>query len=344
MRVHLYNGSLGLVGRSGVGQAFFHQKAMLERAGVAVTQSWQGHSDAVHINTVLPDAVLAALRAHLRGETVVYYGHSTMQDFRDSFPGSNLAAPLFRQWIRFCYRLGDVIITPTPYSRRILESYHLHRPVYALTNGVDTDFFAPDPAFRAAFRQKYQLEETTPVVVSAGHYFVRKGILDFIELARAMPELTFFWFGYTDPALTPAPVRRAMANAPANLHFPGFVSQEQLRNAYCGADVFAFCSHEETEGIVVLEALACGIPVVVRDIPVYQDWLTDGQQVLKRRDVAGFRAAVGDILGGAWPELGLRGRQTACERSLSAAGQQLCRLYRQFARSAPSRPKAGGLV
>ena len=129
MRVHLYNGSLDLVGRSGVGQAFFHQKAMLEQAGVTVTESWQGHSDAVHINTVLPDAVFAALRAHLRGETVVYYGHSTMQDFRDSFPGSNLLAPVFRQWLRFCYRLGDFIITPTPYSRSILESYHLHRPI-----------------------------------------------------------------------------------------------------------------------------------------------------------------------------------------------------------------------
>ena len=332
MRVHLYNGSLKLVGRSGVGQAFYHQKAMLEKAGVAVTESWQGHSDAVHINTVLPDAVFAALRARLRGELVVYYGHSTMQDFRDSFPGSNLAAPLFKQWIKFCYRLGDVVITPTPYSKGILDGYHLHRPVCALTNGVDTGFFAPDPARRAAFRQAYQLEDDTPVVVSVGHYFARKGILDFIELARAMPQVTFFWFGYTDPALTPAPIRRAIAKAPGNLHFPGFVSQSQLRDAYCGADAFVFCSHEETEGIVVLEALACGVPVVVRDIPVYRDWLTDGQQVLKRRDTAGFRSAVGDILGGAWPELGRRGRAAAEERSLAAAGQQLCGLYRQYAR------------
>ena len=330
MRVHLYNGSLDLVGRSGVGQAFFHQKAMLEQAGVTVTESWQGHSDAVHINTVLPDAVFAALRAHLRGETVVYYGHSTMQDFRDSFPGSNLLAPVFRQWLRFCYRLGDFIITPTPYSRSILESYHLHRPIYDLTNGVDTDFFAPDPARRAAFRQTYQLEENTPVVVSAGHYFVRKGVLDFIELARAMPEVKFFWFGYTDPALTPAAVRHAIDQAPGNLHFPGFVSQEQLRDAYCGADVFVFCSHEETEGIVVLEALACGVPVVLRDIPVYDGWLTDGQQVLKRRDLPGCAAAVGDILGGAWPQLSTLGRQTACSRSIAAAGSRLCGLYQKY--------------
>lgn len=82
----------------------------------------------------------------------------------------------------------------------------------------------------------------------------------------------------------------------------------------------------------MLEALACGIPVVVRDIPVYQGWLTDGKQVLKRRDTAGFRAAVGDILGGAWPRLGAEGRAAAEARSIAAAGQQLCALYRQYAR------------
>ena len=63
MTVHLYTGSLGLVKKSGVGQAVLHQKAMLESAQVRVTQDWSEKADAVHINTVLPDSVLAALRA-----------------------------------------------------------------------------------------------------------------------------------------------------------------------------------------------------------------------------------------------------------------------------------------
>ena len=125
MTVHLYTGSLGLVEKSGVGQAVLHQKAMLESAQVRVTQDWSEKADAVHINTVLPDSVLAALRAKARGEKVVYYGHSTMQDFRNSFVGSNLLAPLFRRWICFCYGLGDVVLTPTPYSQSLLESYRL---------------------------------------------------------------------------------------------------------------------------------------------------------------------------------------------------------------------------
>lgn len=330
MRVHLYTGSLDAVRRSGVGQAVAHQRAMLESAGVEVTESWDTPADAVHINTVLPDAPLAALRARRRGEKVVYYGHSTMQDFRDSFVGSNLLAPLFKRWLCLCYGLGDIVLTPTPYARGILQTYGLPCPVRAMSNGVDTGFFAPDKARGAAFRRKYRLSDDQKVVVSAGHFMQRKGILEFIALARALPLVEFYWFGYTPPALVPAPVRHAMAAAPDNLHFAGFVTQAELRDAYCGADLFCFCSHEETEGIVVLEALACGVPVLLRDIPVYEGWLTDGVNVYKAADDAGFVARAEGILTGTLPDVTAAGRAVAEARSLPRMGQALCGVYREL--------------
>ena len=117
------------------------------------------------------------------------------------------------------------------------------------------------------------------MVISVGHYMQRKGILDFIALARKMPQVQFLWFGYTDPHLVPHNVKAAMADAPENLRFPGFLSQAELRTAYCGADAFLFCSYEETEGIVILEALACATPTLVRDIPAYRGWLRDSVNV-----------------------------------------------------------------
>ena len=200
MRVHLYEGGLtSLVAHSGVGQAICHQRAMLAEAGVEQADGWRGRADAVHINTVLPDAPLAALRARLRGETEVWYGHSTMEDFRESFVGSNRLAPLFRRWLCFCYGLADVVVTPTPYSRRILEGYGLKKPVYALSNGVDTEFFAPDPTRGAAWRARWQQRPGQKLVISVGHFMERKGILEFIDLARTLPEARFVWYGYTSP-------------------------------------------------------------------------------------------------------------------------------------------------
>ena len=155
MRIYIYTGGEKLVSKSGVGQAIRHQQEMLRRAGVDTTEHWTADTAAVHVNTVLPDSLLAVLAARIRGRKVVYYGHSTMEDFRSSFKGSDLLAPLFCKWIKFCYGLGDVVLTPTEYSRKLLESYGLKKPVYSISNGVDTSFFAPSPERREAFRRRW---------------------------------------------------------------------------------------------------------------------------------------------------------------------------------------------
>ena len=111
-----------------------------------------------------------------------------------------------------------------------------------------------------------------------------------------------------------------MEQAPENVTFAGFVDRETLREAYCGADVFAFMSHEETEGIVVLEALACGIPTVVRDIPVYNGWLREGQNVYKASGTDEFQQKAEGLLTGTLPDLTAAGRRVAEERSLSVMG------------------------
>lgn len=330
MEIYIYAGGERIVGKSGVGQAIRQQRDSLSRCGVTVSDHWTADTVAVHINTVLPDSVLKALGARLRGRKVVWYGHSTMEDFRRSFRGSDLLAPLFRRWITFCYGLGDVVIAPTEYAASLLRGYGVRRPVYSLSNGVDTAFFHRDSGLRQSFRRRYGLSEEEQVVISVGHTIGRKGVTDFLELARRMPSVRFLWFGWTDPRLLPREISDAIAQAPANVSFPGYVNRELLREAYCGADVFAFLSHEETEGIVVLEALACGIPTVVRDIPVYNGWLREGQNVYKASGTDEFQQKAEGLLTGTLPDLTAAGRRVAEERSLSVMGERLREVYRRM--------------
>ena len=329
MRIYIYSGGEKLVGKSGVGQAIRQQRECLRRAGVGTSDHGSADAAAVHINTVLPDAVLAAVHAKLRGRKVVWYGHSTMEDFRCSFRGSNALAPLFRRWITFCYGLGDVVLTPTEYSRRLLESYGLKKPVYSISNGVDTSFFRPDPSLRPVFRKRYGIQEGQKAVVSVGHMIARKGLPEFLDLARKLPDARFLWFGWTDPRLVPQEIREALDNAPSNVSFPGYVDRERLREAYCGADAFAFLSREETEGIVVLEALACGVPALLRDIPVYDGWLSHGRNVYKARSAEDFYQTLSGILDCTLPDLTEAGRAVAEARSLERVGERLQDIYRQ---------------
>jgi len=327
MAIYIYNGGEKLVGKSGVGQAIRQQRECLRRSGVPTTDRWTKDAVAVHVNTILPDSVLTALGAKLRRRKVVWYGHSTMEDFRCSFKGSTALAPLFKRWIIFCYGLGDVVLTPTEYSRRLIEGYGLKKPVYSISNGVDTEFFKPDPSAREALRARYGLAAEEKVVVSVGHTIARKGVSEFLELARRMPEVRFLWFGWTDPRLIPQEIAQAIKSAPANVIFPGFVGREELREAYQGADVFAFLSHEETEGIVVLEALACGVPAVLRDIPVYDGWLENGKNIYKALNNDEFQRIVEGLLDKTLPDLTAAGRAVAESRSLEQVGRRLREIY-----------------
>ena len=333
MKIYIYKGGQSLVAKSGVGSAIRHQEKMLRAAGVTVTDVWK-EADVVQINTVLPDSPLAARRARRQGKKVVYYGHSTMEDFKNSFIGSNLAAPFFKKWICHCYRQGDVIITPTEYSRKLLLNYGLHREIYALTNGVDTDFFHKTEQAGGRFRIYFHLPVDKKVVISAGHLIHRKGIEDFLEMARRMPDAVFLWFGGGNNALIPPEIKKAVAEKPENVIFAGFLPPKILRDAYCGADAFAFFSYEETEGIVVLEALSCEIPVVVRDIPVYEGWLTDGEQVRKATDLDSYEQAIRGILSEEPREEVKRrtraGRVLAEEHSMQATGEKLYQMEKKL--------------
>lgn len=327
LKVLIYKGNYQVVRESGVGKAMVHQEKVLQSVGVDLAKDWDDDWSIVHMNTVFPDSVLHAKKAKKMGRKVIYYGHSTQEDFRNSFHLSNLMAPLFKKWICYCYKHGDLIITPSAYSRNILGSYGIDKPVYNLSNGIDTDFFKPLPAAKDRLIERFQLNPGRPIVVSAGLFIKRKGILEFLALDKDMPDVQFVWFGHTDLKLIPKEVRQAIRNKPSNVFFPGYVTSEILRDAYGGADCFLFLSHEETEGIVVLEALACQAPTIVRDIPVYNPWLVDGQSVFKVRNDVEAKARLRSILSGQSPDLSQGARKLALSRSIQEIGRALISIY-----------------
>ncbi|WP_200868445.1 glycosyltransferase family 4 protein [Gracilibacillus boraciitolerans] len=229
----------------------------------------------------------------------------------------------------FCYNHGDIVLTPTDYSKHILDHYRIKRPVYHLSNGIDTEFFKPTGGEgRQRFRKRYHIGEEEKVIISVGHYMERKGILDFIKLAEQMPEYRFYWFGYTNLHIVPAKIKRAIQNkGGANLYFPGYVSRQELRDAYEGSDVFLFLTHEETEGIVLLEALAAKIPIVVRDIPIYKKWLKHNHTVYKGKTIDEFSQLCKGLLEKQLPNLTANGFDLASERDIRVVATKLMKFY-----------------
>lgn len=181
MKLLLYTGGRSLVEKSGIGRAIAHQEQAFAAGGLDYTENAKDAYTEIHLNTVFPDSLWMARKARKQGKRVIYHGHSTREDFCNSFVGSNLLAPLFGKWLRLCYNSADQVVTPTPYAARLLGTYGLKSSVEVISNGVDTSFFCREKGDGARFRRAFGLAEEQPVVMSVGLPIARKGILDFLR-------------------------------------------------------------------------------------------------------------------------------------------------------------------
>jgi len=143
--------------------------------------------------------------------------------------------------------------------------------VQVVPNGVDAERFRP--ADRVTARRRFGLPEQAPVLVTVGGLCERKGFHRVIEclptLARRFPGLRYLVVGGASPEGDWGPRLRALAErlgVAERVRFAGPLPPEELRWALSAADVFVLASSNEGWANVLLEAMACGLPVVVTDV------------------------------------------------------------------------------
>lgn len=327
MKILLYTEKEKLISKSGLGKAIKHQMKALEDNHIPYTKNPKDDYDIAHINWYLLKSYHIAKKAKKQGKKVIYHAHSTEEDFKNSFKFSNQVSKIFKWWICKCYRLGDHIITPTPYSKKLLEGYGL-KNITAISNGIDINFFKKDEELGKQFRLKYQFKDNEKVIMAIGLYLERKGILDFVELAKRMPEYKFIWFGYTDLKLVPKKIKEAVTTKLPNLIFAGYVEPSMIKSALSGADIYIFPTLEETEGIPIMEACACKIDSIIRDIPVFDEWLEDGKNVYKAKDIDDFEIKIKKILNKELPSLVEEGYKVALSKDIKNVGKELIEVYK----------------
>lgn len=329
MKVLLYTEGEKMTSNSGLGKAIKHQMKALESVNVEYTTNLKDDYDIIHINFYGPRSYHLAKKAHRKGKKVVYHAHSTEEDFRSGFIFCKQLAPLFKRWLIKCYSLGDVIVTPTPYSKRLLEGYGIKKKIYAISNGIELDLFKKDEAAGERFRKEYNYKKEDKVIIGIGLYITRKGIVDFVELAKRMPEYKFIWFGYSPLAAATEDVRKAVNTKLDNLVFAGYVKQQVIKDAMNGCDVYLFPTYEETEGIPIIEACACKTTAIIRDIPIFEEMLEDGKNVYKAKTVDEFEEKIRGVITGKLKKVGENAYKVAEERDIKKVGEQLKKVYEE---------------
>lgn len=334
MKVLLYTENEKLIGKSGLGKAIKHQMKALEDNNIQYTTNPNDDYDIVHINFYGPKSYLLAKKAKKMGKKIIYHAHSTEEDFRNSFLFSNQIAPAFKKWIIKCYSLGDHILTPTPYSKHLLEKYGIKIPITDISNGIDVNFFKHNDKLGKEFRKAFNYKDDDKIIMGVGLYIERKGVIDFVELAKRLPQFKFIWFGSSPLAASPKNVRDAVNTKLDNLYFAGYVEPEVLRKAYSGCDLYLFPTLEETEGIPIIEACAAKIPALIRDIPVFSEWLEDSINVYKAKNIDEFEDKIIKILGNKLPDLTEEAFKVALTRDSKIVGKKLIKIYEDVLKEA----------
>jgi glycosyltransferase involved in cell wall biosynthesis len=208
-----------------------------------------------------------AMRACWRtGTPVLVRGDSTLATPRAAW--RRLAKwPLFRAFIP---RFDGYLIVGRPAKEYLLHYGADPSRCFDAPHAVDNRFFAaraePLRADRAALRRSLSLPPDGVVALFVGRLVAGKGLDIFVgALARAagvVPQIAGLVVG--DGPLRET-TTQAAASSSAPVQFAGFLNQTEIARAYAAADLLVVPSASETWGLVVNEAMACGLPVVVSD-------------------------------------------------------------------------------
>jgi glycosyltransferase involved in cell wall biosynthesis len=194
---------------------------------------------------------------------------------------------------RAFYDRADVVIVPSETTLRHLKSQiGVSSPVEVIGNGVDTEQFRPVDT--DDFLSRHGLPTDGPLVGYTGRHGYEKDLTDLVAAAEGLGATVVF--GGDGPAREDLEAQAATIDA--DVRFLGFLDREELPAFYSSLDVFAFPSPVETQGLVAMEANACGTPVVGVDRGALERTIDEGVNGYHypQGDVDRFRERIRDAL------------------------------------------------
>jgi glycosyltransferase involved in cell wall biosynthesis len=170
-------------------------------------------------------------------------------------------------WLYNFPAVHTIFYPSTPVKQYLLDAGVPAEKLVHLGRGVDTAQFRPelrDDEWRAQIAPNGEL-----ILVVVGRLAPEKGFPFLAKVVarlhdQKVPFKLIVVGGNRNPSIE-ADIRNAFNPVAQHVIFTGFLEGDALARAYATADVFVHCSITETFGLVVLEAMACGIPVIARD-------------------------------------------------------------------------------
>jgi glycosyltransferase involved in cell wall biosynthesis len=244
-----------------------------------------------------------------------------------------LGRGLARAFTRSQCQAVSALIAPSEPMRAVLLDYGVTTPIHVIPTGLCADRFKRGDGAR--FRAAHALPADRPLMLYIGRVAHEKNIGFLLQaFARArtrVPDAIFVIAG-EGPARESLRELAARLGVAAAVHFVGYLKRDtELLDCYAAADAFVFASRTETQGLVLLEAMAQGAPLVSTAHLGTRSVLRDGcGALIVAEEVESFAAAAVRVLQDAHlrARLSEEGRRYATEWSSLAMARRLHELYR----------------
>lgn len=237
--------------------------------------------DIVHAHSPFVSGMMARRLARHGGVPLVFTNHTRFGDYRHYLgplarPGAVLLTAYLRRWWASC---AAVVAPGSDLAAEISAQMRAAgRPlIRTIPTGVDLDDVAALP--RRDPRGVAGWPASATVVVSVGRLAPEKNLARLVEAfalaAKRDPNLRLLLIG-GGPSQGWAVMRSREADLAGRVHLTGTLPRDEALALASGADLFAFASQTETQGLVLAEALSVGLPVVALDGPGVADTVRDG--------------------------------------------------------------------
>ena len=225
------------------------------------------HWDAIHIHTPFRAHKLGVQLGRRSGAPTVETYHTYFEEYVAHYLPwlpSSLTRLIARRVSRKLCREVDHLIVPSQQMVEVLQRYGIDTPLTVLPTGLALGEFAQGDGAR--FRQAHGIGPQQPTLVTVSRLALEKNIAFLLRVTRKLveryPELLFIIAG-EGPDAERLKKLAASLGLQANVRFFGNLDRlSTLLDCYRAGDVFVFASPTETQGLVLIEAMALGVPIV----------------------------------------------------------------------------------
>lgn len=335
LRVNMVSESDISVQGHGVHTAYVEMASALEkRPDVELIRGEFGslvECDIVHLHTIGPRVWR---KLYQKGPKKVVSAHVVPASLVGSIILANYWLPLARWYMKWFYNRADKVLAVSGMVAKILHD-DLRVPeekIETFYNTIDMQRYHFADGEKAAARERLGIKPDAFVVLGNGQVQPRKRLDVFVEMAKELPDVTLIWVGgipFKQLGANYAEMHQLMTNTPDNLKVTGVIPHEQVRDYLAAADVFCLPAEQENHPMCVLEAAGASLPIILRDIPEYDD--TFMQDAIRCKD-GEFAAAVKKLRDDrASYDRQLERTKAIAERfDSAAAAERLVKLYRQL--------------